>query len=68
MPGLLHRFLPREEGFLNLFAKQAANIHVGVEALYRMLSPRHRGCRNKADRQKLSSTMRRDYPTPSSPS
>jgi len=38
MPGLLQRFLPREEGFFDLFAKQAANIHVGAEALYKMLS------------------------------
>jgi len=38
MPGLLQRFLPREEGFFDLFAKQAANIHVGAEALLKMLS------------------------------
>ena len=38
MPGLLQRFLPREEGFFDLFAKQAANIHVGVNALHKMLS------------------------------
>src|SRR5256885_10039631 len=38
MPGLLQRFLPREEGFFDLFAKQAANIHVGADALHKMLS------------------------------
>src|SRR5256885_14841106 len=38
MPGLLQRFLPREEGFFDLFAKQAANIHVGAEAMLKMLS------------------------------
>jgi uncharacterized protein len=38
MPGLLQRFLPREEGFFDLFAKQAANIHVGANALHKMLS------------------------------
>src|SRR5213595_1720662 len=38
MLGLLQRFLPREEGFFDLFAKQAANIHVGAEALLKMLS------------------------------
>ena len=38
MPGLLQRFLPREVGFFDLFAKQAANIHVGAEALLKMLS------------------------------
>src|SRR6267142_1614063 len=38
MPGLLQRFLPREEGFFDLFAKQASNIHVGAEALHKMLS------------------------------
>src|SRR5260370_5312308 len=38
MPGLLQRFLPREEGFFDLFAKQAANIHVGADALLKMLS------------------------------
>src|SRR6266852_6165402 len=38
MPGLLQRFLPREEGFFDLFAKQAVNIHVGANALLKMLS------------------------------
>src|SRR5260370_5174196 len=38
MPGLLQRFLPREVGFFDLFAKQAANIHVGAEAVLKMLS------------------------------
>ena len=38
MPGLLQRFLPREEGFLELFAKQAVNIHQGAEALLKMIS------------------------------
>jgi uncharacterized protein len=38
MPGLLQRFLPREEGFFDLFDKQADNIHVGAKALLQMLS------------------------------
>src|SRR6478672_7107425 len=38
MPGLLQRFLPREEGFFDLFAKQAENIVVGAKALQQMLS------------------------------
>ncbi len=38
MPGLLQRFLPREVGFFDLFAKQAANIHDGANALLKMLS------------------------------
>ncbi len=38
MAGLLERFLPREEGFFDLFAKQAVNIHVGADALLKMLS------------------------------
>src|SRR5216684_8805334 len=38
MPGLLQRFLPREEGFFDLFAKQAVNIHVGANALLKMIS------------------------------
>jgi uncharacterized protein len=38
MPGLLRRFLPREETFFNLFAKQADNIHAGAKALQQMLS------------------------------
>src|SRR6266852_5649425 len=38
MPGLLQRLLPREEGFFDLFAKQAVNIHEGAEALLKMLS------------------------------
>src|SRR5205085_10515632 len=37
MPGLLQRFLPREEGFFDRFNKQAANIHDGAEALLKML-------------------------------
>jgi len=38
MPGLLQRFLPREEGFFDLFARQAANINAGSNALLKMLS------------------------------
>jgi len=38
MPGLLQRFLPREEGFFDLFAKQAANIREGANALLKMLT------------------------------
>ena len=37
MPGLLQRLLPREEGFFDLFARQAANINEGAEALQKML-------------------------------
>jgi predicted phosphate transport protein (TIGR00153 family) len=37
MSGLLQRFLPREEGFFDLFAKQAENIHTGANALLKML-------------------------------
>ena len=37
MPGLLQRLLPREEGFFDLFDKQADNIVVGAKALLRML-------------------------------
>src|SRR5260370_40659240 len=38
MAGVLQRFLPRETGFFDLFTKQAVNIHVGAEALLKMLS------------------------------
>lgn len=38
MPGLLQRFLPREEGFYDLFVKQAENIHRGAQSLLDMLS------------------------------
>src|SRR5882724_476139 len=38
MPGLLQRFLPREEGFFDLFARQAVNINAGANALLKMLS------------------------------
>src|SRR5260370_17364184 len=38
MPGLLQRFLPREEGFFALFVQQAENIHAGAAALLKMLS------------------------------
>src|SRR5712692_688084 len=38
MLGLLQRFLPREEGFFDLFVQQAENIHAGAAALLKMLS------------------------------
>ena len=38
MAGLLHRILPREEGFFDLFVEQAENIHAGAAALVKMLS------------------------------
>ena len=38
MPGLLQRFLPREQGFFDLFAQQAENINAGAVALLKMLS------------------------------
>jgi uncharacterized protein len=38
MPGLLQRLLPREEGFFDLFDKQADNIHAGAKAFLQMLS------------------------------
>ena len=38
MTGLLQRFLPREEGFFDLFGKQAENIVVGAKALQQMLA------------------------------
>ena len=38
MPGLLRRFLPHEEGFFDLFARQASNIHEGANALQKMLT------------------------------
>ena len=38
MNGLLQRLMPREEGFFDLFAKQAENIHEGAETLLKMLS------------------------------
>src|SRR5579863_6369069 len=37
MPGLLQRLLPREEGFFDLFRKQAENIQLGAKALTQML-------------------------------
>src|SRR5712671_5748219 len=38
MTGLLQRFMPREEGFFDLFVQQAENIHAGAAALLKMLS------------------------------
>jgi hypothetical protein len=38
MNGLLQRIMPREQGFFDLFAKQAENIHEGAETLLKMLS------------------------------
>jgi uncharacterized protein len=37
MTGLLQRLLPREEGFFDLFRKQAENINNGAEAFLKML-------------------------------
>ena len=37
MTGLLQRLLPREEGFFDLFRKQAENIHRGAEAFQKIL-------------------------------
>src|SRR6202041_3132927 len=37
MTGLLQRLLPREEGFFDLFRKQAENIDRGAEAFLKML-------------------------------
>jgi predicted phosphate transport protein (TIGR00153 family) len=38
MPGLLQRFLPRDDDYFLLFAKQAENIQRGAQALFDMLS------------------------------
>lgn len=38
MAGLLERFLPREDDYFVLFAKQAENIHAGARAFCDMLS------------------------------
>ncbi|HKO03878.1 MAG TPA: DUF47 family protein [Candidatus Acidoferrales bacterium] len=38
MPGLLSRILPREEGFLTLFVRQAENVAAGATALVEMLT------------------------------
>jgi uncharacterized protein len=38
MPGLLQRFLPRDDDYFVLFVKQAENIHNGAKALCEMLS------------------------------
>src|SRR4029077_13102894 len=38
MPGLLQRFLPRDDDYFQLFAKQAENIQKGAKALCDLLS------------------------------
>jgi predicted phosphate transport protein (TIGR00153 family) len=38
MPGLLQRFMPREESFFALFIQQAENIQAGARALVEMLT------------------------------
>src|SRR4030081_754296 len=38
MPGLLRRFLPRDDDYFLLFARQAENIQKGAKALCDMLS------------------------------
>src|SRR6266851_3083210 len=67
MPGLLQRFLPREEGFFDLFAKQAVNINAGANALLKMLS-HYTGVPDQVKTVKPSSTKATKSHTPSSPS
>jgi len=38
MPGLLRKLLPQEEGFFNLFVRQAENVAAGAKALVEMVS------------------------------
>ena len=38
MPGLLNRFLPREQSFFDMFVELAENIHAGAQALAEMLT------------------------------
>ncbi|MFY9583488.1 MAG: DUF47 family protein [Candidatus Acidiferrales bacterium] len=38
MPGLLSRFLPREQSFFDMFVELAENIHAGAQALAEMLT------------------------------
>ncbi len=38
MPGLLHRLMPREQSFFDLFADLAENIHAGAQALTELLA------------------------------
>jgi predicted phosphate transport protein (TIGR00153 family) len=38
MPGLLSKILPREEGFLTLFVRQAENVAAGATALVELLT------------------------------
>lgn len=37
MPGLLRRFLPREDSFFSMFSAMAENVHAGAKALLEMM-------------------------------
>ena len=67
MPGLLQRFLPREEDFFELFAKQAENIEVGAGRLSNCFRIT-RACPSKCKSSRPSNTKATKSPTPSSPS
>jgi hypothetical protein len=66
MNGLLQRILPREQGFFDLFAKQAENIHDGAEALIR--NAHYTGVPEQVKASRLSSTKATKSPTISSSS
>jgi len=66
MPGLLSRILPREEGFLTLFVRQAENVAAGATALVELLTTYTdppAGARRVKDLEHIGDTITHDLNT-----
>ncbi len=66
MPGLLSRILPREEGFLTLFVRQAENVAAGATALVELLTnyaDPAAGARRMKDLEHIGDTITHDLNT-----
>jgi len=66
MPGLLSRILPREEGFLTLFVRQAENVAAGATALVELLTnytDPAAGARRVKDLEHIGDTITHDLNT-----
>jgi len=66
MPGILSRILPREEGFLALFVRQAENVAAGATALVELLTnyaDPATGARRVKDLEHIGDTITHDLNT-----
>jgi hypothetical protein len=66
MPGLLKKILPREEGFLTLFVRQAENVAAGATALVQLLTSfddPQAGARHLKDLEHTGDTITHDLIT-----